>query len=78
MAGSDFAGRVPFETEQRVIPVHANTVIDDTNHGGPAARDRHFDPACTCVNAVFDEFFHHGRRSLNHFSGSNLAGDFFR
>ena len=30
------------------------------------------------VDAVFDEFLHHGRRSLDHLSSSNLVGDFIR
>src|SRR5438132_1702234 len=39
------------------------------------ASDQDLDLARTGVDAVFDEFFHHGSRTLHHFAGRNLAGD---
>ena len=78
VAGFDFAGGMPFKTQQGVISIHADAVINDANHCGSAACDRHFDPACTRVDAVLDEFFHHRSRSFNDFSGGNLACNFIR
>jgi hypothetical protein len=78
LAGPDFAGGVPFDTQQGVISVHPGAVVKDTNYCGAAARDRHFDPARTCVDAVLDQFFHDRCRSFDHFSRGNLACDFIR
>ena len=69
---------MPLEAQQGVISIHADAIIDNSNHGGSAASDRHFNPAGTGVDAILDEFFHHGRRSLNHFPGGYLAGHFIR
>jgi hypothetical protein len=78
VAGLDFTGGMPLKTEQRVIPIHPHSVVNHADHASSAAGDRHFNPACTCVDAILDEFFHHGSRSLDDFTSGNLVCYFIR
>ena len=64
--------------QEASISVHADAVVNYTNHCGSASRDRYFDPTGARVDAVFDEFFDHGSRSLHHFSSGDLACHFIR
>src|SRR5437763_5883409 len=75
--GSDFAGGVPFERKQGIIAVHAAAIIDDPNARHSAALNSYFDRARTSVNAVLDQFLHHGGGAFHHFAGSHLAGESF-
>jgi hypothetical protein len=59
VAGLDFTGGMPLKTEQRVIPIHPHSVVNHSDHAGSAAGDRHFNPGCTRVDAILDQFFHH-------------------
>jgi hypothetical protein len=63
------------EGEERVIAIHPAAVVDYADERNSPASDQDLDLARTGVDAVFDEFFHHGSRTLHHFAGRNLAGD---
>ena len=78
MAGLDFTGGMPFKTEQRVIPIHTHSVVNHADHAGSTPSDRYFDPTCTRVDAILDEFFHHRGRSLDNFTSGNLVCYFIR
>src|SRR5713226_6224579 len=63
------------EREKRVIAIHPAAVVDHADERDSTALDQDLDLARTGVDAVFDEFFHHGSGTLHHFAGRNLAGD---
>ena len=74
----DFAGRVPFQAEQRIVLAHADAVVRDADQAASAGLNFHGDSAGLRVQRVFDEFLDHAGGTLDHFSGSNLVGDLFR
>src|SRR5438128_10530805 len=63
------------EREECVIAIHPAAVVDYADERNSPASDQDLDLARTGVDAVFDEFFHHGSRTLHHLAGRNLAGD---
>jgi hypothetical protein len=73
--GGDLAGGVPLEREHGIVASHAAAVIGDANEGATTVLDVHLDGGRARVERVLDQLLHDGRRSLHHFTGSDLVGD---
>ena len=73
----DFAGRVTFEAEQRVVASMPSAVVIHADEAASAA------PISTVilrgprVERVFDQFLYDARGPLDHFAGGDLVGDLF-
>ena len=76
-AGAEFAGGVTFQAQQRVVAVHAVTVVGHPHQRDAAALDDHFHRGRPRVEAVFHQFFDDRRRPLDHLPRRHLTGDDF-
>ena len=66
-----------FETKQRVVATHAETVVGHANEAAPARADFDSDFFCIRVERIFDQFLHDAGRPFDHFTGGDLVGDLF-
>ena len=73
----NLAGRVPLEAQQRVVTVHAGTVVGDTDEAAAAGLYVHGDACGPGVEGVLDQFLHHAGRALHHLASGDLVGDNF-
>src|SRR5450432_2223980 len=71
----NFAGRMTFEREQRVVAAHAETVVGDAHEAASAAADLDDDFPGVGIEGIFDELFHDAGGSFDHFAGGDLVGD---
>ena len=73
----NLAGRVPLEAKQRVVTVHAGTVVGDADEAAATGLYVHGDVCGPGVEGVLDQFLHHAGRALHHLAGGDLVGDNF-
>ena len=71
----NFARRVAFEAEQRVVTAHAGAVVGHANEAAAAGLDFDGDARGPGVERVFNQLLHDTGRALNHFAGGDLIGD---
>ena len=71
----NFARRVAFQTEQRVVPAHAGAVVGHPDEAASAGLDFDGDARGLGVERVFNEFLHDTGRALDHLAGGDLIGD---
>jgi len=74
----DFAGGMTLKTEQHIVLIHAQTVIDHPEQTGTIALDLNVYLASTCIDGIFHQLFHHRGRPFDDFAGSYLVGKIFR
>ena len=55
---ADFARRVPFQGQQRIVPIHPTPIINDPDECNSTAPDNNFNFARTRIDAVLDQLFH--------------------
>jgi hypothetical protein len=65
---------MPFEGEERILPRHADAVVNDPDELLPARFDLHGDVPSPCIEGVFHQFLHHRGGTRHHFAGSDLVG----
>ena len=70
----DFAGGVPFETQERVVPAHAHPVVHDPNATAPAGLDLDRDLSRVRVEGILDQFLDHAGGPFDDFAGGDLIG----
>ena len=73
----DFAGRMAFQREQRVVAAHSETVIGDVDERAPAVLDGDGDAFGFGVERILDQFLHDRGGPLDHFACGDLVGDLF-
>src|SRR6266571_4437511 len=66
------------ERKERVIAIHSAAVVDHPDERNSTAANQDVDLTRAGVNAVLDQFFHHGSGALHNFAGRDLAGDDLR
>jgi len=66
------------ERQERVITIHATPIVDHTNERNSTAPNHNVDLARAGIDAVFNQFLHHGSRALDYFASCDLAGDSIR
>ena len=70
--------RVPLKRQQRVVVNHPGPVVDHANHPLAARFHFHANRPRPRVQRVFEQFFHNGRGSLDHFARGDLVRDVLR
>ena len=73
--GAQLAGRMPLEGQQRIVAVHAATVVTDLDQAAAAATQFYPDLASACVKGVLDQFLAYRGRPLDHLPGGDLVRD---
>ena len=73
----NFARRMAFEREQRVVAAHAPAVVGHADQAASARADFHDDFLRLGVERIFDEFLDDAGRPFHHFAGGDLVGDLF-
>ena len=73
----NLAGRVAFKAKQRVVTVHAGTVVCNADETPAAGLNLHGDARGPGVEGVLDQLLHHAGRALHHLAGGDLVGDNF-
>ena len=63
------------ECQQRIIPHHADAVIDNPDQLPPAAFYLNLDASGLGVKRVFQQLFHHRRGAVNDLARGNLVRD---
>src|SRR5262245_54678710 len=71
---TNLAGGMPLQRKQRVIAVHATTVIDHANERNSTATNNNIDVASASVETVFNQFLYDRRRTFHNLAGRHLAG----
>ena len=64
---------VALDGERQVGTRHALAVIADADQAAAAAVGKHIDAARAGIERVFDKLFHHARRTLDDFAGSDAV-----
>ncbi len=75
---TNLARGMTLERKERVIAIHSAAVVDHPDERNSTAANQDIDLARARVDAVLDEFFHHGSGALHHFAGRDLAGNDLR
>src|SRR6266849_8150784 len=75
---TNLARGMTLERKERVIAIHAAAVIDHADERNSTASNQDVNLTRAGVDAIFDEFFHHGSGPLHYFAGRDLAGNDFR
>ena len=65
------------EGQHGIVAYHPAAVVGDLNDLLAARFDVNADASRTGVERVFEQFFHHRCRTLDHFARSNLVGNAF-
>ena len=73
----DFAGRVPFQAEQRVVPAHAQAVVGDANEAASAGLDFNRQARGLGVEGILHQFLDHAGGALDDLAGGDLVGHLF-
>ena len=68
---------MPLEAKQRVVTVHAGTVVGDADEAAATGLYVHGDACGPGVEGVLDQFLHHAGWTLHHLTGGYLVGDNF-
>ena len=71
----NFARRMAFEAEQRVVAAHAGAVVGHADEAAPTGLDFDGNARGPGVERVFNQLLHDTGRALNHFAGGDLIGD---
>jgi hypothetical protein len=66
------------EGEERIIAIHAISVVGDSNEFAAAGFDFDTNASCAGIKCVFEKFFNHGGGAIDYFTGSNLVGHLVR
>ena len=74
LARADFARGVSFQTEQRVVPVHADPVVGHADQGNSTPPGEDLDAGGTGVDGVFHQLFDHCGGAFDHLARGDLAG----
>ena len=77
VGGFQFAGRVAFERQQRVVVSHAVAVVGHADHALAALLDLDAHRLRAGIERVFEQFFHRRRRPRDHFARRNSIRDRF-
>jgi len=64
------------ERDRKLIGTHAYAVVAHANEADAAALDIDIDAVCIGIQGVFHELLDDRRRTLDHFTGSNLIDEF--
>ena len=68
---------MPLKAEQRVVSVHAGTVVGHADEAASTGLDLDGDARRPGVERVFDQFLYHAGWTLHHLAGGDLVGDDF-
>jgi hypothetical protein len=63
------------ERQQRVISIHAASIINHANERNSPAANQNLDLARAGIDAVFNQFLRHGTGALDYFASRDLAGN---
>jgi hypothetical protein len=75
--GADLRGRISLETHEGVVAIHSAAIVGDPDERDPTALDQDLDVGGAGIDAVLDEFLHHGGGAFDHFTSGDLAGEGF-
>ena len=73
LEAGDLAGGMADKRERQIIAMDAAPIIADSNQTGTTLFHLDSNASCTGVQAVFKQFLHDRRRSLDHFACRDLA-----
>ena len=74
---ANFAGRMRFQTHERVFRVHAAAVVDDAYQRATAAVDLDREAGGAGIESVFDQLFDNRGRAFDNLTGGNAVADVF-
>jgi hypothetical protein len=69
---------MPLQTQQRVIPIHPRSIVDNANQRCASTPDHDFHPIRTRIQCILNQFFDDRGRTLNNLSSRNLTRDLVR
>jgi hypothetical protein len=69
---------VALEGQQRIVVIHAAAVVNHADQALAARFCLDANRARARIQRVFEQFLHHGGRTLNHFTRRDFIGDGFR
>ena len=71
----DFAGGVGGEGEDEIVGMEAAAVVAHADEFAAAVFDVDVDVGRSGVDGVFDDFFDHGSRAFDNFTGGDLVDE---
>ncbi len=65
--------RVPLKGQQRIVAVHAVSIVGHANQLASTRLNLHANPRSPGIERIFEQFLHHRRRPVHHLARGNLV-----